>query len=133
MDDPQKNPGDLATLDVRALVRFHGTEAWNQSEAELAKALSQRLTVAFLGSASSGKDSAIRALFDRETVLASDWYQARLAETQQRRTDLWHRHIGYIEQFLSKPNYADEARRLVRSEARRLAEAQLTETAQNAG
>ena len=55
---------------------------------------------------------AIRALFDRETVLASDWYQARLAETQQRRTDLWHRHIGYLEQFLSKPNYADEARRL---------------------
>ncbi|MDP2313251.1 MAG: DUF697 domain-containing protein [Pseudomonadota bacterium] len=49
--------------DVRALVRAHGLTAWEQSEVALREALSQHLTVAFLGSASSGKDSAIRTLF----------------------------------------------------------------------
>jgi phosphoenolpyruvate carboxykinase (diphosphate) len=54
----------------------------------------------------------IRGLFKRETVVASDWYQARLVECQSRRKALWNHHIGYIEQFLAKPNYADEASRL---------------------
>jgi hypothetical protein len=54
----------------------------------------------------------IRALFNRETVVASDWYRARLVECQSRRRALWQHHIGYIEQFLAKPNYAEEARRL---------------------
>jgi len=48
---------------VRASVRAHGVAAWQQSEAALRDALSKHLTVAFLGSASSGKDSAIRTLF----------------------------------------------------------------------
>jgi len=54
---------DLPELDIRALVARHGAAAWEQSEVALREALSQRLTLAFLGSASSGKDSAIRALF----------------------------------------------------------------------
>lgn len=49
--------------DLAALVREHGSAAWDRSEREIAEALSQQLTVAFLGSASSGKDSGIRALF----------------------------------------------------------------------
>ena len=49
--------------DIRDLVRAEGDRAWLQSEGELARALSERVTVAFLGSASSGKDSGIRALF----------------------------------------------------------------------
>lgn len=49
--------------DIRELVRAEGDRAWSQSEGELSKALSERVTVAFLGSASAGKDSGIRALF----------------------------------------------------------------------
>lgn len=49
--------------DLRAQVAKHGLAAWDASDAALRHALSQRLTVAFLGSASAGKDSAIRALF----------------------------------------------------------------------
>ncbi len=49
--------------DIRDLVRAEGDRAWLETEAELARALSERVTVAFLGSASSGKDSGIRALF----------------------------------------------------------------------
>lgn len=44
-------------------VREHLATAWEESDKELREALSRSLTVAFLGSASSGKDSAIRALF----------------------------------------------------------------------
>lgn len=62
-DAPAPSETELATTDVRALVRAHGAVAWEQSETALRTALSQRLTVAFLGSASAGKDSAIRALF----------------------------------------------------------------------
>lgn len=51
-------PTDL-TLDVRA----HLASAWEESDVALRDALSKSLTVAFLGSASSGKDSAIRAMF----------------------------------------------------------------------
>jgi GTP-binding protein Era len=56
-------PTEIARTDVRDLVRAHGAAAWEQSESALRHALSQQLTVAFLGSASAGKDSAIRALF----------------------------------------------------------------------
>lgn len=38
-------------------------QRWELASAEITQALSQKLVVAFLGSASSGKDSAIRALF----------------------------------------------------------------------
>src|SRR5688572_15637614 len=51
------------TDDVRALVQVHGKSAWEASEVALRDALGRNLTVAFLGSASAGKDSAIRALF----------------------------------------------------------------------
>jgi uncharacterized protein (DUF697 family)/GTP-binding protein EngB required for normal cell division len=49
--------------DIRELVRAEGDDAWRQSEGELARALSERVTVAFVGTASAGKDAAIRALF----------------------------------------------------------------------
>lgn len=45
------------------MVRVHGAGAWEETERLLRAELSRRLTVAFLGSASSGKDSAIRTLF----------------------------------------------------------------------
>ena len=56
--------------------------------------------------------SEIRALFTREAMLASDWYAARLKAKQAVDVKLWQRHVKYLEAFLSKPNYADEAARL---------------------
>lgn len=63
-DTPNEQPTAItATGDMRAIVRAQGLGAWEQSELAMRNALSQHLTVAFLGSASSGKDSAIRTLF----------------------------------------------------------------------
>jgi hypothetical protein len=44
-------------------------------------------------------DPRFRKLFDRETVLASDWYAERLLVKQQRDTALWHRHVADLEKF----------------------------------
>jgi len=57
-------------------------------------------------------DPAIRALFTRENMLASDWYADRLSAKQATEAKLWKRHIGSLEQFLGKSYYADEAGRL---------------------
>ncbi len=54
----------------------------------------------------------VRRLFTREYLLASDWYAARLKARQAVESRLWQRHIRYLERFLSKPNYAEEAVRL---------------------
>ena len=53
-----------------------------------------------------------RTLFTRESLLASDWYRARLETRRNRELALWQRHQGYLGQFLAKPNYSDESRRL---------------------
>jgi len=42
-------------------------------------------------------DPAIRALFTRETLLASDWYAERLAVKQHRDIALWRRHVISLE------------------------------------
>jgi phosphoenolpyruvate carboxykinase (diphosphate) len=44
-------------------------------------------------------DPEIRALFDRESVLASDWYQERLRVKQARDIALWQRHAAALETF----------------------------------
>jgi hypothetical protein len=54
----------------------------------------------------------IRALFTRENVLASGWYAARLAAKQQHDIRLWHKHATYLQNFLKKKNYEEEAKRL---------------------
>lgn len=62
-----------------------------------------------------GRDAAhpeIRAMFTREGLLASDWYQERLAIKQQRDVALWERHVRSLGDFLSSPGHRDEARRL---------------------
>jgi hypothetical protein len=53
-----------------------------------------------------------RALFTRENVLASDWYAKRLSAKQQLDMRLWHNHATYLQNFLKKKNYAEEAQRL---------------------
>jgi hypothetical protein len=53
-----------------------------------------------------------RKLFTRESLLASDWYAARLAAKQKVDRKLWRRHIDYLDKFLKLPSHADEAERL---------------------
>jgi hypothetical protein len=57
-------------------------------------------------------DPAFRALFKRESVVASDWYARRLAAKQEHDIKLWGRHVTYLEKFLKKKNYSEEAQRL---------------------
>jgi hypothetical protein len=62
-----------------------------------------------------GKDAhhpEIRALFTRESLLASDWYRERLAIKQQRDIALWQRHVKNLTEFLALPSHRDEAARL---------------------
>ena len=54
----------------------------------------------------------IRALFAPEQALASDWYRERLQARQTIAIRQWRRHLAYLEKFLARPNYADEAARL---------------------
>lgn len=46
------------------------------------------------------RDPEIRKLFDKENLLASDWYRARLAAKQQQEIALWTRHVEYVEKKL---------------------------------
>jgi len=57
-------------------------------------------------------DLSVRALFTRESLLESDWYQARLDAKQTVDARLWQRHLGYLEEFLARPNYQTELARL---------------------
>jgi hypothetical protein len=53
-----------------------------------------------------------RAMFTREHLLASDWYQERLEIKQQRDIALWQRHVDSLQQFMEDSDYRDEAERL---------------------
>jgi hypothetical protein len=65
----------------------------------------------------------IRALFSKETLLASDWYKQRLAIKQQRDTALYQRHVNYLTQFLAQSETRCEPDSIAQCEAR-LTEAQ---------
>ena len=53
-----------------------------------------------------------RTLFTRESLLASDWYAARLVAKQKVDRKLWRRHVDYLDKFLKRASHADEAERL---------------------
>ncbi len=55
---------------------------------------------------------AIRCLFTREALLASDWYLERLEIKQARDIRLWERHIAYLEAFASRASHRDVAEKL---------------------
>lgn len=55
---------------------------------------------------------AFRQLFTRESVVASDWYQARLAAQQRRDVAHWQRQTQYLEKVVARPNYADVVTKL---------------------
>jgi hypothetical protein len=62
-----------------------------------------------------GKDAhhpGIRALFTRESLLASDWYRERLAVKQRRDVALWERHTRSLSEFLARAGHREEAKRL---------------------
>ena len=62
-----------------------------------------------------GRDAShpeVRALFTRESLLASDWYQERLAVKQQRDVALWQRHVRSLTEFLARAGHREEAERL---------------------
>jgi hypothetical protein len=54
----------------------------------------------------------IRALFTRENLLVSPWYKERLDAKQKIETNLWKRHITYLEAYLDRPSYTDTVERL---------------------
>jgi len=55
---------------------------------------------------------AIRALFTRESLLASDWYRQRLQVKRERDLALWTRNLNELSTFLNNPHNVEEARRL---------------------
>jgi hypothetical protein len=57
-------------------------------------------------------DAAIRGMFTREALLASDWYRERLTVKQRRDVALWERHVRSLTEFLASPGHRDEAQRL---------------------
>jgi phosphoenolpyruvate carboxykinase (diphosphate) len=54
----------------------------------------------------------LRRLFTRESLLSSQWYAERLAAKQDIDQRLWGRHVDYLNRFIKKSVYADEAARL---------------------
>ena len=48
-------------------------------------------------------DPAVRAMFTREAVLESEWYQERLRAKQERDIALWKRHLAALETHLAGP------------------------------
>lgn len=72
-------------------------------------------------------DPEIRAMFTRESVLSSDWYQERLVAKQGVDVRLWQRHVAYLEQFLRNASYAGVAQRMGLKERLEKARAKLTE------
>ncbi len=57
-------------------------------------------------------DPAFRALFTRESLLASDWYRARLEAQRTIDAHLANSQADYLEKFLARSNYADVATRM---------------------
>jgi hypothetical protein len=54
----------------------------------------------------------VRNLFTREHLLGSDWYRERLLAKQAADLQLGQRHVAYLEKFLGRANYSEEAERL---------------------
>ncbi|MCU0713092.1 MAG: hypothetical protein MUC43_13605 [Pirellula sp.] len=54
----------------------------------------------------------VRNLFNRESLLASDWYRERLVAKQKIDIQLWTRHVKYLQDYCDRPNYATVIQRL---------------------
>ncbi len=60
----------------------------------------------------NANDPVFRALFTRESLLASDWYRARLEAQRTVDVHLAEKQTRYLENFLTRPNYSDVSTRL---------------------
>ena len=77
-----------------------------------------------------GKDRShpdIRAMFTREAVLNSDWYNERLVEKQKRDVAQWTKNVAYIEEVTNRKNFAETSVRLNLPERLKAAKAKLKE------
>ncbi len=54
----------------------------------------------------------VRALFTRESLLASDWYRRRLEVKRERDLALWRRKLDELLRFRHNPHNQEESRRL---------------------
>tara|TARA_R110002111_G_scaffold260623_1_gene332111 strand:- start:5842 stop:9396 length:3555 start_codon:yes stop_codon:yes gene_type:complete len=70
-------------------------------------------------------DSEVRSLFTQESLLQSDWYQARLVTRQEYEIELLRRHLDYLDQFTTHPGYEREVKRLRIDDRRDWVEQQL--------
>src|SRR5581483_2212685 len=61
----------------------------------------------------------VRAMFTRESLLSSAWYQTRLKAKQERDVALWTRHIVALQRFRAPtgPSQIDVAGRLAAAQA----------------
>lgn len=86
--------------------------------AELVPPLRHLVTIMAVGESDgmTAESPEFRAMFEREAVMASDWYQARLAAKQQVDIDLWTRHVNYVEAFLADPINAETGEALAANE-----------------
>jgi hypothetical protein len=69
----------------------------------------------------------VRAMFTRDYLLSSSWYQQRLNTKQQRDIRLWRRHVEYLDQFLDQAHNSLVASRLDLTTRRERALAELAQ------
>jgi hypothetical protein len=67
----------------------------------------------------------IRAMFTRDSLLASDWYRERLKRKQAHDVRLWKRHLDYLDRFTGDESSRTEAQRLRIAQRRERAQAEL--------
>ncbi|MDB4802878.1 hypothetical protein OAH05_03000, partial [bacterium] len=53
------------------------------------------------------RDSSIRDLFTRESLLKSDWYQERLKTQQKRDIHMWQKHLNSVDHYLNTQDDLD--------------------------
>jgi hypothetical protein len=70
----------------------------------------------------------VRALFDPDSMLASDWYRARLEAKVKVDARTWGRHLKALETFAANEIYAAEQERLRIPDRLALARRRLAET-----
>jgi phosphoenolpyruvate carboxykinase (diphosphate) len=102
---PEKQGVDLFAAGIDAIVEAQRRVALNYFEdgsvAAACPPLKALLHIMAHGSYEGMKLASpeFRALFERETLLASKWYRERLRVKQQRDIALWNRHVAALETF----------------------------------
>ena len=75
----------------------------------------------------TANDPGIRAMFTRDALLQSDWYQQRLRARQSQQATLWRGHLNYADQWLARTPDVDPALRQRVTHQREQARASLSE------